>query len=944
MKFPETTRFGAQNKPAYSPIIENCDWQDAGQKSFQLNGVEAFSIQKDRTDFDVNVTSKRSTKMIYLFAMAATLVIVGIMVSQVNFTNNAESELPIEGGAWSSKAEPFSVVNPSTLGIVVTERPQSSRPGAVFGDLLKAHIPLPTNSWYENLLLGSISTDSENKVFQVPYILDTAGYIPGIRTHPAHVQANDRTVMMTYELENGLSLGAVEPFLEQHTVRSQGTPAISKLAIELEWKSDQLKKTGRGPSMRTPIVRGSPYTSMIYLDATPRLYIERTTSDELIIDRGVGGKKLVCGVGRDVFSAEPVLVNQEIKVQFDTSDMTWLIFLSEPALFVCSTRKASQSTENLPPGVVIPHDSSKAEYFELRAVNPMKIGMVRVAMSNNCTTGQNPQYCNYHQPRDNSEYEALLRNHWDVYPTAKADIEFTFPSTEMDAEDEELRLNFMWKPASIFNIVADITNNKYNDPKTPIIPKNELLMYAIPHHQERLRPVIGSSNSVQKAGCSPTIHGFACPVLGGSWSLVEHLHRASFSATLAPRDEMLDDIHAALEVDLKYEIPNNYMKGAGDTYFSGKMLAKLARVLIIANELGESDSDLFLDALGRLRAGVQVWLDGSSQSPLLYDYAWGGMVMCGCDYNGETDSCANSYPNCPALVDAGSNFGAGYYNDHHYHFGYHIYAAAVVSKFDHDWARKYHQHVLLLVRDIANPSEADPFFPTWRHKDWFLGFSWASGVVTIQGKPYPNGRNQESSSEAISAYEAIALYGEVMSEAYSGNANPAYLHLHENAMRIKAFGRLLLATETRSARTYWHVQSPGAVGVSRIYPDIYEPKVVGMIWSMLAQEQTWFGNEPWKSYGIQLLPLTVASEQRDSVGWVKEMLPIFDESCKGSPGCEADGWSILVYTCMATIGQWQQAWELTNRLNASVYEQAGGNGHSRTNTLWYIATRPEIVE
>jgi hypothetical protein len=27
------------------------------------------------------------------------------------------------------------------------------------------------------------------------------------------------------------------------------------------------------------------------------------------------------------------------------------------------------------------------------------------------------------------------------------------------------------------------------------------------------------------------------------------------------------------------------------------------------------------------------------------------------------------------------------------------------------------------------------------------------------------------------------------------------------------------------------------------------------------------------------MPLTVASEQRDSVGWVKEMLPLFSESC-----------------------------------------------------------------
>jgi endoglucanase Acf2 len=44
----------------------------------------------------------------------------------------------------------------------------------------------------------------------------------------------------------------------------------------------------------------------------------------------------------------------------------------------------------------------------------------------------------------------------------------------------------------------------------------------------------------------------------------------------------------------------------------------------------------------------------------------------------------------------------------------------------------------------------------------YLGFSWASGIVTIGGKPYPNGRNQESASEAIAAYEAVALYGDAM--------------------------------------------------------------------------------------------------------------------------------------------------------------------------------------
>ncbi len=34
---------------------------------------------------------------------------------------------------------------------------------------------------------------------------------------------------------------------------------------------------------------------------------------------------------------------------------------------------------------------------------------------------------------------------------------------------------------------------------------------------------------------------------------------------------------------------------------------------------------------------------------------------------------------------------------------------------------------------------------------------------------------------------------------------------------------------------------------------IFSSKVVGMLWSMLAQQQTWFGAQPWKSYGIQVI-------------------------------------------------------------------------------------------
>ena len=91
--------------------------------------------------------------------------------------------------------------------------------------------------------------------------------------------------------------------------------------------------------------------------------------------------------------------------------------------------------------------------------------------------------------------------------------------------------------------------------------------------------------------------------------------------------------------------------------------------------------------------------------------------------------------------------------------GYHIYAAAVVAKYDQEWGRKFFDRVMLYIRDIANPFADDAFFPQYRHKDWFLGSSWASGFISADT---PHGRNQESSSEAIAAYEAVTLFGDVM--------------------------------------------------------------------------------------------------------------------------------------------------------------------------------------
>ena len=82
---------------------------------------------------------------------------------------------------------------------------------------------------------------------------------------------------------------------------------------------------------------------------------------------------------------------------------------------------------------------------------------------------------------------------------------------------------------------------------------------------------------------------------------------------------------------------------------------------------------------------------------------------------------------------------------------------------DPEWGRRNFERVLLLIRNIANPSKHDSAFPRFRHKDIYQGSSWASGITEPL---YFNGRNQESSSEAIAAYEAVALFGDVMVSKY----------------------------------------------------------------------------------------------------------------------------------------------------------------------------------
>lgn len=265
--------------------------------------------------------------------------------------------------------------------------------------------------------------------------------------------------------------------------------------------------------------------------------------------------------------------------------------------------------------------------------------------------------------------------------------------------------------------------------------------------------------------------------------------------------------------------------------------------------------------------------------------------------------------------------------------GYHLYAVATVAKFDSAWGVSMFEKSLLFARSIANPSTEDRFFPTFRHKDWFQGHSWASGMI----RPPPlNGRNQESSSEAIAAYEAVTLFGSTMGEIFSSSNDHAQLL---KARRIALSGKVLLATEIRSVKRYWHVFRSSSV---RIYPTEYEGQTIGILWQTMAQLQTWFGNSPYLAYGIQLLPLTPISGLRDSPDWLGAVYFPFRKSCNADLNCVSNGWSILGLGILATIGHQNLALEGALSVQEDAFHSAGGNGHSRTNTLWFIGTRERI--
>lgn len=245
-----------------------------------------------------------------------------------------------------------------------------------------------------------------------------------------------------------------------------------------------------------------------------------------------------------------------------------------------------------------------------------------------------------------------------------------------------------------------------------------------------------------------------------------------------------------------------------DTYWEGKHLGSLATLSGVAEATNRAD--LQKEFIQELKNRLESWFIASpnkEQPVFYYDDNW------------------------HTIIGSRPSYGSDLMNDHHFHYGYFIRAAAEIARNDKDWAESWGPMVEILIRDIATPNRDDDLFPYLRCFDKYAGHSWASGDAN-----FGDGNNQESSSESLNAWYSLMLWGEITQNK-----------------SIRDLGVCLYNIERTAVEEYWFDVS------STNYPKDYPHVALGMVWGGKGAFATWFSGEIDHIHGINWLPFTPAS-------------------------------------------------------------------------------------
>ncbi|MBO3084263.1 1,3-beta-glucanase [Cellulomonas sp. zg-ZUI188] len=319
-----------------------------------------------------------------------------------------------------------------------------------------------------------------------------------------------------------------------------------------------------------------------------------------------------------------------------------------------------------------------------------------------------------------------------------------------------------------------------------------------------------------------------------------------------------------------------------DTYFGGKALNRAASLVVLGEQLGVPDvvADLRSTTVDALREWAQP--DGCAERDarcVVYD---------------ET---------ARSVIGLTPSFGSEELNDHHFHYGYFLAAAGLLAQDDASLADELAPVMNLLAQDIAAALPSDEL-PQLRAFDPYAGHSWASGT-----SPFADGNNQESSSEAVTAWNGLGLWARA-------SAQP----------ELETQATWLASTEALTARTYWTA------------PDLeqfegFEHTMMSLNWGGKRDYATWFSPEPNAILGIQLIPMGPVQTAMATGVDPERIRASVEEATPGGYGVQFGGY-LLMYRALAGPDDAAAAWTEAT----SLPDVAVDDGSSRSAMLAFIAS------
>lgn len=424
-----------------------------------------------------------------------------------------------------------------------------------------------------------------------------------------------------------------------------------------------------------------------------------------------------------------------------------------------------------------------------------------------------------------------------VFPAGKSYFTFASLGSTYGIDDDEARALCNMYKLYAYNFVTDTKAEYSYDEKSNVltttysytVEKKEestadgTLMGILPHQYKNMEGGDFLAHTYR------TIRGTMKIMPGSSFTT-----KLTYSGFIPNMPDVAESDMAGLQTyvtEYMTNYGNDLLKmgnGSGDTYWTGKALNRVGNVLAAAETCGDTAS---ADKLYKaLKTEMEDWLstdDAETDKYFYYDSGIGSLF---------------GFPQSFNSVDQ--------VNDHHFHYGYYIYAAAQIALRDPSWAldSQYGGMVKEIIGDIACNDRNSTRYPYLRNFSPYEGHSWASGH-----QAFPDGNNQESSSEALNAWAGIIMFGEA-----TGNKE------------LRDLGIYLYTTEISAVNNYWFDVDKNVLDDRYRYSvstldglDKSTAKVIrnqsSMVWGGKYIYGTWWTAEPLQVQGINLLPMNPAS-------------------------------------------------------------------------------------